>query len=48
MAEEEAHKAPLKMTIPMTLLIFPTLVIVLMTPAALRLVNSGLGSMFGV
>jgi tight adherence protein C len=47
-AEEEAHKAPLKMLIPMTLLIFPTLMIVLMTPAALRLVTSGLGKMFGM
>jgi tight adherence protein C len=48
MAEEEAHKAPLKMLIPMTLLIFPSLMIVLMTPAALRLIQSGLGSMFGI
>jgi tight adherence protein C len=48
MAEEEAHKAPLKMLIPMALLIFPSLGIVLMTPAALRLVNSGLGTMFGI
>ncbi len=46
-AEEEAHKAPLKMLIPMTLLIFPSLVIVLMTPAALRLMKSSLGGMFG-
>ncbi len=48
LAEEEAHKAPLKMLIPMTLLIFPSLMIVLMTPAALRLLSSGLGSMFGL
>lgn len=47
-AEEEAHKAPLKMLIPMTLLIFPTLFIVLMTPAALRMMHSGLGKMFGM
>lgn len=47
-AEEEAHKAPLKMLIPMTLLIFPSLVIVLMTPAALRLMRSSLGGMFGL
>lgn len=47
LAEEEAHKAPLKMLIPMTLLIFPSLVIVLMTPAALRLMRSSLGGMFG-
>jgi tight adherence protein C len=48
LAEEEAHKAPLKMLIPMALLIFPSLMIVLMTPAALRLMNSGLGAMFGI
>src|SRR5512138_917111 len=47
-AEEEAHKAPLKMLIPMALLIFPSLGIVLMTPAALRLMNSGLGAMMGL
>ncbi len=45
-AEEEAHKAPLKMLIPMGLLIFPSLIIVLLTPAALRLVHSALGGMF--
>lgn len=44
-AEEEAHKAPVKMLLPMALLIFPSLIIVLMTPAGLRLMNSALGSM---
>ncbi len=39
-AEEEAHKAPIKMLIPMALLIFPALMITLMTPAALRMMNS--------
>lgn len=48
LAEEAAHKAPLKMLIPMTLLIFPSLIIVLMTPAALRLFQSALGGMFGL
>jgi tight adherence protein C len=48
LAEEAAHKAPLKMLIPMTLLIFPSLVIVLMTPAVLRLFQSALGGMFGL
>ncbi|HVP21331.1 MAG TPA: type II secretion system F family protein [Anaerolineaceae bacterium] len=47
-AEEEAHKAPLKMLIPMALLIFPSLMVVLMTPAALRLISSGVGKMFGL
>jgi tight adherence protein C len=44
-AEEEAHKAPIKMLIPMALLIFPSLMIVLMTPAALRLMNSAMAGM---
>ena len=38
-AEEEAHKAPIKMIFPMGLLIFPSLMIVLLTPAALRLAS---------
>jgi tight adherence protein C len=45
-AEEEAHKAPVKMLIPMALLIFPSLMIVLMTPALLRLMNSAMAGMF--
>ncbi len=45
-AEEEAHKAPVKMLIPMALLIFPSLMITLMTPAALRMMNSVLADMF--
>lgn len=43
-AEEAAHKAPIKMLIPMALLIFPSICIVLMTPAALSLFRSTLGS----
>ena len=46
LAEEEAHKAPLKMLIPMALLIFPSLMIVLLTPAGLRLMNSALAGIF--
>ena len=46
-AEEEAHKAPIKMLFPMALLIFPTICIVLMTPAFLRMMRSSLGAMFG-
>ncbi len=46
LAEEEAHKAPIKMLIPMGLLIFPSLMIVLLTPAALRIFKSALGGMF--
>ncbi len=45
-AEEEAHKAPIKMLIPMAGLIFPSLMIVLLTPAGLRLFHSALGGMF--
>jgi tight adherence protein C len=39
-AEEEAHKAPIKMIFPMGLLIFPALMIVLLTPAVLKLAGS--------
>ncbi len=46
LAEEEAHKAPIKMLIPMALLIFPSLMIVLLTPAGLRIMRSSLGAMF--
>ncbi|KPL72185.1 hypothetical protein ADN00_15245 [Ornatilinea apprima] len=45
-AEEEAHKAPLKMLIPMALLIFPALMVVLLTPAALQLIHSALSGIF--
>jgi tight adherence protein C len=41
-AEEEAHKAPIKMLIPMVLLTFPSLLIILMAPAGLSIMNSGL------
>jgi tight adherence protein C len=44
-AEEEARKAPIKMLIPMALLIFPALIIVLITPAALKLLHSALLSL---
>lgn len=46
-AEEEAHRAPIKMLIPMVMLIFPALCIVLMTPALLILVESGVGPFGG-
>ena len=39
-AEEQAHKAPIKMIFPMGILIFPSLMIVLLTPAALRLMGT--------
>jgi tight adherence protein C len=43
LAEEAAHKAPIKMLIPMALLIFPSICIVLMTPALLTMLRSTLG-----
>jgi tight adherence protein C len=47
-AEEEAHKAPIKMLIPMALLIFPSICIVLMAPAVLMMMRSALRSvLFG-
>ncbi len=45
-AEEEAHKAPIKMLFPMALLIFPSIMIVLLGPAAIILMQSALGEMF--
>jgi tight adherence protein C len=45
-AEEEAHKAPIKMLLPMGLLIFPSLMVVLLTPAGIRIFHSALGGMF--
>lgn len=45
-AEEEAHKAPIKMLFPMVLLIFPTILIILLGPAGLILMTSVAGSVF--
>jgi len=39
-AEEEAHKAPIKMIIPLGIFVFPSLMIVLLTPAALKIWRS--------
>jgi tight adherence protein C len=41
-AEEEAHKAPIKMLIPMALLIFPSIMIIILTPAVLSIMGSGI------
>lgn len=40
-AEEEAHKAPIKMIIPLALLIFPSIMIIILTPAAIQIMGSG-------
>lgn len=39
-AEEEAHKAPIKMILPMALLTFPSIFIILLTPAAIQISKS--------
>jgi tight adherence protein C len=40
-AEEEAHKAPIKMIIPMALLIFPSILIIILTPAVMQIMGAG-------
>ncbi len=45
-AEQQAQIAPLKMLIPMALLIFPTIMMVLMGPAVLQMMRSSLGDIF--
>jgi tight adherence protein C len=40
-AEEKAHQAPVKMLFPMVFLIFPSIYIVLLGPAVLVIMNSG-------
>ena len=47
MAEEEAHKAPIKMVFPIALLIFPSIMIILLGPAAMLLITSPLGGILG-
>ncbi len=39
-AEEEAHKAPIKMIIPLALLVFPSIMIIILTPAAIQIMES--------
>ena len=40
MAEEEAHKLPIKMIFPIALLIFPSIMVILLGPAAASLMGS--------
>jgi len=46
LAEEKAHAAPIKMLIPMGIFIFPSICIVLMTPAVLILIKTNAGAVF--
>jgi tight adherence protein C len=41
LAEEEAHKAPIKMLVPMALLIFPSIMIIVLTPAVMQFMGAG-------
>lgn len=45
-AQEKAQQAPVKMMIPMVLLIFPSIWIVLLGPAVLKLMNTNSGGAF--
>ncbi|RLD04673.1 MAG: type II secretion system F family protein [Chloroflexi bacterium] len=47
MAEEEAHKAPVKMIIPMAFLTFPSIFIVLLAPAAFSMMENFTGKGIG-
>ena len=46
MAEEEAHQAPIKMVFPIALLIFPSILMILLGPAAMLLMTSPMGALF--
>ena len=46
MAEEEAHRAPIKMIFPIALLIFPSILMILLGPAAMLLLTSPMGGLF--
>jgi len=48
MAEEEAHKLPIKMIFPIALLIFPSIMVILLGPAAAKLMGSQLGGILGL
>jgi tight adherence protein C len=46
MAEEEAHRAPIKMIFPIALLIFPSILLILLGPAAMLLLSSPMAALF--
>jgi tight adherence protein C len=39
-AEEKAHKLPVKLSIPLILCVLPSLMIVILSPAALRIMDT--------
>jgi len=41
-AEQNAQRAPIKMLIPMVLLIFPTIVLILLGPAVLQIMRANI------
>jgi tight adherence protein C len=43
-AEEKAHQAPVKMIIPLAFLTFPSIFIILLTPAAFQIMDTFTGS----
>ena len=45
-AEEKAHQAPIKMLFPMVFLIFPSIYLVLLGPAVLKVIKGGTGGVF--
>ena len=45
-AEKKAQEAPIKMLFPMALLIFPTIILILLAPAAIQIMSSTLGDIF--
>src|SRR6266498_4078552 len=46
-AEEQAHKAPVKMILPMAFLTFPSIMIILLTPAAIQIAKTFGGTFLG-
>jgi len=46
-AEEEAHKAPVKMILPMALLTFPSIFVILLAPAGFQIANTFSGGGIG-